>query len=118
MNVHHLVVALAVLAFLPGPSAARPDTLSGQSRQVVEARGLKGVRVENPRGRVRVVPSPDGRLHVTALKFTRGHRPRRRTPSPARPWSRPRSRTGATSSGCAIRSGSSAYPSCGSCGAS
>ena len=41
----------------------------------MEARGLKGVRVENPRGRVRVVPSPDGRLHVTALKFTRGHPP-------------------------------------------
>jgi hypothetical protein len=72
MNVRHLVVALATLAILPGPSAAREDTLCEQSRLVVEARGLKSVRVENARGRVRVVPSPDGRLHITALKLTSG----------------------------------------------
>ncbi len=72
MNVRHLVVALAVLAALPGPSAAREDKLVERSRQVVEPRGITSVRVENARGWVKVAPSPDGRLHVTALKVTTG----------------------------------------------
>lgn len=70
MSVRHLVVVLAVLAALPGSSAARGDKLVERSRQVVEARGLKSVRVENARGWVKVVPSADGRLHLTALKVT------------------------------------------------
>ena len=72
MNARHLVVALAVLATLPGSSAARPDKLVERSQQVVEARGLTGVRVENARGWVRVVPSADGRIRLTALKVTSG----------------------------------------------
>jgi hypothetical protein len=36
---------------------------------VVEARGLTGLKVENPRGLVEVSPSRDGRIHLTALKL-------------------------------------------------
>ena len=58
MNVRHLVVALATLAILPGPSPAREAPVYEQSRLVAEARGLKTVRVENARGRVRAVAVP------------------------------------------------------------
>jgi hypothetical protein len=79
MNVRHFVFALAALATLPGLSLAREATVCEQSQQVVEGRGLKSLRVENARGRVRVVPSADGRLHVTALKVTTGKSSERTT---------------------------------------
>jgi hypothetical protein len=83
MSVRHLFSVLATLALLPGVSFARETTLYEEGRQVAEASGLKRVRVENARGRVRVVPSPDGRLHVTAVKFTTGQ-PSSRTSDLAR----------------------------------
>jgi hypothetical protein len=70
VKAHHLLLAVVVLALLPGSLMAEVPTLREQSQQVVEARGLKGLRVENPRGLVQVSPSRDGRIHLTALKLT------------------------------------------------
>jgi DUF4097 and DUF4098 domain-containing protein YvlB len=66
---HHLLLAVATLALLPGSLLAETPALREQSQQVVEARGLTGLRVENPRGLVEVRPSRDGRIHLTALKL-------------------------------------------------
>ncbi len=65
-----LVLALA-LAFHPGPAFAGRDVLREQSARTVDTAGLRGVRVENPRGDVRAAESSDGRIHVTALKLVR-----------------------------------------------
>ena len=70
MKSHHLLLAVAALALLPGSLFAEVPTLREQSQQVVEARGLTGLRVENPGGLVQVSPSRDGRIHLTALKLT------------------------------------------------
>ena len=71
MEAHHLLLAVAALALLPDSVLAeRTATLREQSQQVVEARGLTGLRVENPSGLVEVSPSRDGRIHLTALKLT------------------------------------------------
>ncbi len=70
MKAQHLMLAVAALALLPGTLLAdRTTALREQSQQVVEARGLTGLRVENPRGLVQVSPSRDGRIHLTALKL-------------------------------------------------
>jgi DUF4097 and DUF4098 domain-containing protein YvlB len=70
VKAYHLLLAVAALALLPGSLLAEVPTLREQSQQVVEARDLKGLRVENPRGLVQVSPSRDGRIHLTALKLT------------------------------------------------
>jgi hypothetical protein len=70
VKAHHLLLAVVVLALLPGSLLAEGPTLREQSQQVVEARGITGLRVENPRGLVQVSPSRDGRIHLTALKLT------------------------------------------------
>ena len=72
MRAHHLLLAAAALTILPGTSLAKTATLREQSQQVVEARGLTGLRVENPRGLVQIGPSRDGRIHLTALKLVDG----------------------------------------------
>ena len=70
MKAHHLLLAVVALALLPGSLLAeRTSTLREQSQQVVEARGLTGLRVDNPRGLIEVSPSRDGRIHLTALKL-------------------------------------------------
>ncbi len=53
------------------PAAAERGVLREQSEQTVEARGFKTLEVINSRGRVDLLPSPDARLHVTALKIVR-----------------------------------------------
>ena len=53
----------------PGLLLADAPALREQNQQVVEARGLTSLRVENPRGLVTVSPSRDGRIHLTALKL-------------------------------------------------
>lgn len=70
MKAHRLLLAVAALALLPGSLLAEVPTLREQSQQVVEARGLTSLRVENPGGLVQVSPSRDGRIHLTALKLT------------------------------------------------
>lgn len=71
---HRIAPTVLVLAAL---AVAAPATASvrytEQSDRAVEARGIKGVEVDNPRGDVEVAPSPDGRIHVTAIKTCRGH---------------------------------------------
>jgi hypothetical protein len=70
VRARHLLLAIAAIALLPGTLLAeRTTALREQSQQVVEARGLAGLRVENPRGLVQVRPSHDGRIHLTALKL-------------------------------------------------
>lgn len=61
------VLALAVAA--PAYAAFRHTE---RSDRVVEAAGIRALEVDNSRGDVQVTPSPDGRLHVTAVKITRG----------------------------------------------
>ena len=70
MKAHHLLLVVAALAILPGTLLAETAPLREQSQQVVEVRGLIGVRVENPRGLIQVSPSRDGRIHLTALKLS------------------------------------------------
>lgn len=43
-----------------------------RSDRVVEAGGLRTLEIDNSRGDVQVTPSPDGRIHVTAIKICRG----------------------------------------------
>jgi len=66
-------ILLVIVALLVGvsPAAAERGVLREQSDQTVELRGFKSLEVINSRGRVDLVPSPDARLHVTALKIVR-----------------------------------------------
>jgi hypothetical protein len=61
-----LLIALALL--LPAPALAGRDVLREQSTRTLETAGLRGLRVENSRGDVQASASPDGRIHVIALK--------------------------------------------------
>jgi len=63
------MLALGALVSLSvGPTVARADQWREASEQVVSAAGLRAFRAENPSGDIRVRPSADGRIHVTALK--------------------------------------------------
>jgi hypothetical protein len=69
-RITHAVLVLAALSLaVPARASLR---YTEQSTQAVGARGLRGVDVDNPRGDVEVAPSPDGRIHVTAIKTCRG----------------------------------------------
>lgn len=61
------VVALAATA--PAYASVR---YTERSDQVVEARGVRTIEIDNARGDVEVAPSTDGRIHVTAVKICRG----------------------------------------------
>ena len=64
-------MVLAGLTLLPVPPATASDTWREQSRQTVEARGLKGVKVENSRGQIVVHRSSDSNVRLVALKTVR-----------------------------------------------
>lgn len=67
-------IALALLAVVSAV-VARPAEASRwteRSDRDVDARDLKVLEVDNPRGDVLVTASADGRLHVTAIKIARG----------------------------------------------
>jgi len=64
------VVAAALLVGA-SPAAADREVLREQSEQTVEARGFRALEVLNSRGRVDLLPSPDAKLHLTALKIVR-----------------------------------------------
>jgi hypothetical protein len=53
------------------PAAADRDVLREQSEKSVDVAGFKALEVINSRGRVDLLPSPDAKLHVTALKIVR-----------------------------------------------
>jgi hypothetical protein len=64
------VMLLAALA-LAAPAIAS-QRYTEQSDQAADARGIRALEADNPRGDVEVAPSPDGRIHVTAIKTCRG----------------------------------------------
>ena len=66
-------VVVAVL-LVPGRWARADDVWREESQKTVEVRGFATVEIDNARGRVDLVPSPDGRLHITALKIVRSGR--------------------------------------------
>ena len=59
---------MVLVLLLPAPALAARDVLREQSARTLDPAGLRGVRVENSRGDVQASASPDGRIHVTALK--------------------------------------------------
>ncbi len=66
-----ILTLMALLAAAPA-DAAGGVTHAERSDQVLEARGLRRLHVENPRGLIQVRESRDGRLHVTAHRICRG----------------------------------------------
>ena len=64
-------VVMAVLVVGVAPAAAGRDIWREQSEKTVEVRGFGTLEVINARGRIEFTPSPDGKLHVTALKIVR-----------------------------------------------
>ena len=64
-------VVTAALLFGASPAAASREVLREQSERTVEARGFNALEIINSRGRVDLIPSPDGKLHLTALKIVR-----------------------------------------------
>ena len=56
---------------------AEDEVWREQSQKTVEVRGFSTLQIDNARGRVDLVPSADGRLHITALKIVRSGRQER-----------------------------------------
>lgn len=67
-------LALAGVLVAARPAMAGDEVWREQSQRTVEVRGFSSLEIDNARGRVDLVPSPDGRLHITALKIVRGSR--------------------------------------------
>ena len=66
-----LLICLAALAVLTAPAGSSVRHTE-RSDQVVDAARIRTIEVGNPRGDVEIGPSPDGQIHVTALKICRG----------------------------------------------
>lgn len=64
-------LSVAALFLLAGPAAADREAWREQSEKTVQVRGVRTLEVVNARGRVELLPSPDGDLHITALKVVR-----------------------------------------------
>lgn len=64
-----ILALIAAIAMLPASADARVKTRREQSQRTVAARGLSGVVVESERAFVRLGPSRDGSIHLTALKL-------------------------------------------------
>ena len=71
-NLPNACAVLAAVSLLASPAAGSglPE-VHEKSDQVIEARDLRELVVENARGFVQLRPSPDGRLHLTAWKSSR-----------------------------------------------
>jgi hypothetical protein len=73
-------VVLPILALLltgaatPAPASISVSPYVESSERVVDAHGLEGLAVDNPRGLVHVTTSSDGRLHVVATKTCHARR--------------------------------------------
>jgi hypothetical protein len=65
------MLALAVVLVADRPALAGDEVWREQSQKSVEVRGFSSLEIENSRGRVDLLPSRDGRLHITALKIVR-----------------------------------------------
>ncbi len=67
-----MLAAAGVLLTAPAPAGAGAyDIWREQSEKTVAAGGLTSLEIANSRGRVDLYPSPDGKLHLTALKIVR-----------------------------------------------
>ena len=62
-----------ILAVAAAPADAARQTQNEQSERTVEAAGLSGLEVDNPRGDTEVHASADGRIHLRALKVVRAN---------------------------------------------
>ena len=62
---------VAVGALGAQPAVANDQVWREMSEKVIEARSLKSVEIVNSRGRVDLLPSQDGKIHLTALKIVR-----------------------------------------------
>lgn len=69
MSPTRMLALIAAIAVLPASAEARLATRREQSQDTVAGRGLNGVVVESERAFVRLGPSPDGSIHLTALKL-------------------------------------------------
>lgn len=79
MNSTLAILLGAALATAIGPArATATEPLREESQTNVDATGLVRLTVENGRGLTRVMPSPDGRLHISALKEVRARTAERR----------------------------------------
>lgn len=67
-------LVLAVLLVPGRPAHADDEVWREQSQKTVEVKGFAALEIDNARGRVDLVPSADGRLHITALKIVRSGR--------------------------------------------
>lgn len=72
MRLGTATIAICVAALAAAAPAYAAVRYSERSDRTVEARGLKTVEIDNPRGDIEVAPSADGRIHVTAIKTCRG----------------------------------------------
>ena len=70
-RIFRLIATLVALAPLSGSVALAGVSYSERSDRVVDVRGLTALDVNNASGLVQLRPSPDGRLHVTAVKVCR-----------------------------------------------
>ena len=64
-------IVAAALLLVHSPASASREVLREQSETSVDVRGVQALEVNNARGRVDLVPSPDEKLHVSALKIVR-----------------------------------------------
>ncbi len=72
-----ILCAAVVGITLATAAAADWEAWREQADLVVDANGLTALHVENPRGRVEVRASSDGKLRIQALKLVRDHSDRR-----------------------------------------
>lgn len=72
MNPRTFPAVLCVAALAAAAPAYAAFRHTERSDRAVEAAGIRALEVDNSRGDIQVTPSPDGLLHVTAVKITRG----------------------------------------------
>ena len=66
-----LIAAGALTVLAAAPVGAGPETLRERSERVIDAQGIRSVRVENARGLVRVTGGAGGTIRLTAIKIAR-----------------------------------------------
>jgi hypothetical protein len=71
-HVSRSLTAVLLVATLGLPSTSAAATIRQQSEETYDAAGVTALRVENSRGLIRVGTSSDGRIHLTAIKESKG----------------------------------------------
>jgi len=65
------VLLAAGLLLTASPAVRASEVWREQSQKSIDVAGIRSLEIVNSRGRVDLLPSPDGRLHLTALKIVR-----------------------------------------------